>query len=415
MATFLGLRTLDELNQFYYGRTPDEIVKADGGLSTSITGVYNPIYGAIAWANFNLEANVLSVLPKFVWDYSGWRIFTDKANVFADAGASNNSPQGGTVQGGLIADPIRPVVAEISVLPKTLQYSFQVTELMEYLVENSRDDLWGSLAHQRILAADQAKELFNQMLTSHAAGLDTATPTNRLNLESLDRIIASEAEYDIFGTASDDFNPWGNPDDSQSTVVERNSVSTYDSYVTSPDNNTTFDADVLTDSVLTDTLAQLRIAGGKEPTVFVGGQDTYSEIQHIYMNAYRIQNTADIRSEYNVTANGVSTFTGTGVGLHIATMYGLPFIPSKDVYAGAGNVGDLLILNTSADRNAPMKPMLGLQVLKPIVYYEASKRIQGWPFINGKFVDRALYEMLAENTCRNFKAQGKIIQIQKGV
>jgi hypothetical protein len=146
----------------------------------------------------------------------------------------------------------------------------------------------------------------------------------------------------------------------------------------------------------------------------VGGQNTYSEVQKTYFNAYRIQNTSDLRSEFNVSVNGINTFTGTGVGLHISTVYGLPFIPTKDSPAGSGEASDLFILNTSADKNAPNKPLLGLQVLKPILYYEASKRQQGWPFIVDAFTDRAIYEMLAEVTCRNFKAQGKIINITKG-
>ena len=49
-----------------------------------------------------------------------------------------------------------------------------------------------------------------------------------------------------------------------------------------------------------------------------------------------------------------------------------------------------------------------MQVLKPIVYYEAGKRQQGYPFINEAFTDRALYNMLAETTCRNFKAKPRL-------
>ena len=417
--TFLGFQTIDELTNYIYGRTPDEILKAAGGIATGTTGVYNPIYGAMAWANFNLEANVFSALPKFVWDFSGWRIFTGKGNSFADAGTNNNSTRGGTVEGGLIAAPVSPVVQEVYVKPRILQYTFQVTELMEYLVENSRDDLWGSLAHQRLYAADQAKELYNQMLTQSMANMTSGNYTyHLLDLESLYQIVSSEAEGSKYNsnTVSGLWNPWS--DTASIFRTGGSAATTWDSYVNSPANDqTNYTADVLTDSIIRSAMAQVRIAGGKEPTLFVGGQDTYSEIQSVYMNAYRIQNTTDLRSEFNVTVNGIDTFTGTGVGLHISTVYGLPFIPSKDVSneGVAGQVSDLFILNTNSDRNAPMKPMLGLQVLKPIVYYEASKRIQGWPFINGKFVDNAMYESLMQTTCRNFKAQGKLINIKSGI
>lgn len=408
MASFRGLRNIDELTNYWYNKSED-MVKA--GFSTADAGAYNPLYGAIAWINFNLEANVVSVLPKFVWDYSGARIMTVKGNSMADAGSSNNTSKGGTVQGGLIAGAIKPTVEELLWIPKTLQYVFEVSELHEYLVEQSRDDAYGSLAQQRVYAADQVKEMWNQMLTLKSSGLaDTAADNlSRLDLESLDRIVSSKAEYDANNVTTESYNPWKDTAD-----INRNTATTWDSTVVSPtgDLNT---ADVLTDAILRNTLARLRIAGGREPTVMIGGQDTYSEVQSIYMNAYRIQNTADLRSEFNVNANGISTFTGTGVGLHISTIYNIPFIPTKDSPVGLGEVGDLYLLNTAPDKNAPLKPMLGLQVLKPILYYEASKRQQGYPFINEAFKDRALYEMMAENTCRNFKAQGKIININSGI
>lgn len=408
MAAFRGLRNIDELTNYWYNKSED-MMKA--GFSTADAGAYNPLYGAIAWINFNLEANIVSVLPKFVWDYSGARIMTAKGNSIADAGSSNNTSKGGTVQGGLIAGAVKPTVEELLWIPKTLQYVFEVSELHEYLVEQSRDDAYGSLAQQRVYAADQVKELWNQMLSLKSSGLaDTAADNlSRLDLESLDRIISSKAEYDANAVTTESYNPWKDTAD-----INRNSATTWDSTVVSPSGDLTT-ADVLTDAVLRNTLARLRIAGGRDPTVFVGGQDTYSEVQSIYMNAYRIQNTADLRSEFNVNANGISTFTGTGVGLHISTIYGIPYIPTKDSPVGDGEVGDLYILNTAPDKIAPLKPMLGLQILKPILYYEASKRQQGYPFINEAFKDRALYEAMMENTCRNFKAQGKIININSGI
>lgn len=406
----LGFQTLDDLVGYYYNRQPDEILKA--GISTSDAGAYNPIFGAIAWANFNLEANLFAALPKFIWDYSGARLFTAKGNSIADAGSSNNTSRGGVVEGGLIPASVKPTIVEVQFKPKTLVYPFEVTELHEHLVENSRDDLWGSLAHQRVYAADQMKELLNEMLTLDPASLanEAADDLSLLDLESIPRIISSDAEEDAVALGwNDAFDPWR-----ATATIDRDSATTYDSTVNSAGSSLTT-SDVLTNSVITDTLSDIRILGGKEPTLLVGGQNTYSEVQKAYFNAYRIQNTTDLRSEFSVDVNGINTFTGTGAGLHISTVYGLPYIPTKDSPGTSStNAGDLFILNTSADKNAPNKPMLGLQVLKPTLYYEASKRQQGYPFINDAFKDRAIYEMLAETTCRNFKAQGKLINIKKG-
>lgn len=410
MPTFLGFQTIDEMTNYYYGRTPEEIIKA--GFTTADTGAFNPIFGALAWANFNLEANLYAALPKFVWDYSGARIFTAKGNTIADAGTNNNTTKGGTVEGGLIPASVKPTIEEVQFKPKTLVYPFEVSELHEHLVEHSRDDLWGSLAHQRVYAADQFKELLNQMLTLDPAGLgsEAADDLSLLDLESIPRIISSDAEEDAAGLGwNDAFDPWR-----ATATIDRDSETKYDSTVVSAGSSLSAN-DVITNSKITDTLSDIRIAGGKEPTLLVGGQNTYSEVQKTYFNAYRIQNTSDLRSEFNATVNGIDTFTGTGVGLHISTVYGLPFIPTKDSPGTSSTTaGDLFILNTSADKNAPNKPLLGMQILKPILYYEASKRQQGWPFIVDAFVDRAIYEMLAETTCRNFKAQGKIVNILKG-
>jgi len=352
------------------------------GFSTTDPGAggnYNPLFGAMAWANFNMEANIFAALPKYVWDFSGWRIFAAKSANLADKGAgTNNSGLGGTIEGGLIADAVKPTVEEVTVKPKTLQYVFEASELLEQLVDKSRDDNYGSLAQQRVYASDQFKERVNLMLTQIPTDVAATDAFQRLDLESLDRIGTSFAEYTFQAntTVLDNYNPWKA---ANGAGIDR-TTTTYDSNVSSP-SGTIGTADVLTDAVLRQELANVRIAAGKEPTVMIGGQDTYSEVQSIYMNAYRIQNTADLRTEFSVGVNGVDTFTGTGAGLHISTIYGLPFIPSKDTTQSAeGSVDDLFILNTSADKNAPNKPLLGIQVLKPIVYYEEAKRHQDNPF-----------------------------------
>ena len=414
MSTYLGLRSIDELVNYTYNRTPDEILKA--GFSTSDPGAggnYNPLFGAMAWANFNMEANIFAALPKYVWDFSGWRIFKSKApELTAVAGAIDG--KGGTIEGGAIAAAVKPAVQEITVKPKTLQYVFEASELLEQLVDNSRDDNYGSLAQQRVYASDQFKERVNLMLAAKPTDVVATHALEELNLESLDVIVSASAEqaHEAHANVTSLYTPWFA---ANGAGVQRNGATVHDSTVKSP-SGTLGTTDVLTDAVLRETLAEIRIAAGKEPTVMIGGQDTYSEVQSIYMNAYRIQNTADLRTEFSVGVNGVDTFTGTGAGLHISTIYGLPFIPSKDTTQSAeGSVDDLFILNTSADKNAPNKPLLGMQILKPIVYYEAGKRQQGYPFINEAFTDRALYNMLGETTCRNFKAQAKIRDIASGI
>jgi len=64
MSNYLGLRSIDQLINYTYNVSPDEIMKA--GFSTTDPGAggnYNPLFGAMAWANFNLEANIFAALP----------------------------------------------------------------------------------------------------------------------------------------------------------------------------------------------------------------------------------------------------------------------------------------------------------------------------------------------------------------
>ena len=70
------VRTIDELEALYYGYNRNLIRKADAPVVTSTSGVFNAIFGAYAWAQLNLEANAFGILPKHVWDKSGWRVIT---------------------------------------------------------------------------------------------------------------------------------------------------------------------------------------------------------------------------------------------------------------------------------------------------------------------------------------------------
>jgi len=418
MPTFLGFQTLDDLENYYYGGQYNQEVmnKAQGGISTDTTGTFNTVFGAMVWANFNLEANLFGCLPKYPWQRSGWRILTAKADdVQIDGTKTALTGLGGTPQGGKIADAQHPVYQEVSVLPKTVQYVIQSTDVTENLVGTSMDDVTGSLGYQRVYAADQIKELLNRQLLFNpldtAVTDDAADLLERQNMESINRVVASKEEYDESGSSiANIYNPWR-----RTASITRNTSDTWDSTIESPSGDLGT-SDVITNGIIVDTLADLRTAGGKEPTFLVGGQDTYSELQKLYINAYRIENQGLLRDSLQVNVNGISTFDGTGVGLHISTVYGLPYIPTKDATPGrtSGDAGNLYILNTSADRYDPTRPLLGIQTLKPILYYEASERQPIWPFSNDSFTNRAVYEALLELTCTNFKAQGKIVNIKRG-
>jgi len=402
------VRTIDELEALYYGYNRNLIRKADAPVVTSTSGVFNAIFGAYAWAQLNLEANAFGILPKHVWDKSGWRVITARPTVGTTNG---NTALGGTAEGGLIAETVKPTLQEIDIRPKTAQLSFSASEVMEWLSTHSKDDIWGGLGSLRLYMAVQHKEFLNQMLLADVekqAADASGDYTGTTNFESLDRIISADAEEDVTGGTHDNwYNPWA-----ANATIDRNSGTTFDSTVESA-SGTIGTNGVLTDDTLRTFLRKIRIAGGKDPNVFLGSHEVYSEIQGLYMPSVRIPNPYG-EQLVQVDVNGIQTFKGTGVGIHVDSIYGIPFIPTKDAPRNASDsseIGRLFALDTS-DAEGYGYPRLGISIAIPTEYYEATRRTPAYPFVNNAFVEKGVYRTMGETVCRHFKSQGKIRDIK---
>jgi len=401
------IQTIDELEALYYGYNRNLIRKADAPITTSTAGTFNAVFGAYAWAQLNLEANAFGILPKVPWDKSGWRVITDKAVLNT---TNSNTVLGGTAEGGLIAQTTKPQLKEIDVKPKTVQLPFSASEVMEWLATHSKDDIWGGLGSLRLFMAVQHKEFLNRMLLADvevgAAGGGVYAGT--LDFESLDRIISSNAEEAaVGGVGSKHYNPW-----TVSADINRdtNAMSEFDCTVESASGTLGTDG-VLTDDTLRTFLRKIRIAAGKDPNVFLGSHEVYSEIQGLYMPSVRVANPYG-ESLVQIDVNGIQTFKGTGVGIHVDSIYGVPFIPTKDAPSyGNTEIGRLFALDTS-DAEGYGYPRIGIQVAIPTEYYEATRRTPAYPFVNNAFVEKGVYRTMGETVCRHFKSQGKIRDIK---
>ena len=402
------IKTIDELEALYYGYNRNLLRKADSPVTTSTTGTFNAIFGAYAWAQLNLEANAFGILPKYPWDKSGWRVITAKPTLNTNQG---NTALGGTAEGGNIAETVKPTLQEIDVRPKTAQLPFSASEVMEWLATHSKDDIWGGLGSLRLYMAVQHKEFLNRMLLAdveaEAAGASGAN-AGHSNFESLDRIISSDAEEDALGGSQTGYyDPWA-----ANATIDRDSGTDFDSTVESA-SGTIGTNGVLTDDTLRTFLRKIRIAAGKDPNVFLGSHEVYSEIQGLYMPSVRIPNPYG-ESLVQVDVNGIQTFKGTGVGIHVDSIYGIPFIPSKDAPSNASDsseIGRLFALDTS-DAEGYGYPRIGIQVAIPTEYYEATRRSPGYPFVNNAFVEKGVFRTMGETVCRHFKSQGKIRDIK---
>jgi len=401
------IRTIDELEALYYGYNRNLLRKADAPITTSTVGVFNAIYGAYAWAQLNLEANAFGILPKYPWDKSGWRVITAKPVLNT---TNSNTVLGGTAEGGLIAETIKPTLQEIDVRPKTAQLPFSASEVMEWLATHSRDDIWGGLGSLRLYMAVQHKEFLNRMLLADvevpaAAGGAFAGTTD---FESLDRIVSTSAEEGTLGgSGSGHYDPWA-----ANATIDRDSGTAFDCTVESA-SGTIGTNGVLTDDTLRAFLRKIRIAAGKDPNVFLGSHEVYSEIQGLYMPSVRIPNPYG-ESLVQIDVNGIQSFKGTGVGIHVDSIYGIPFIPSKDAPSDSGDaseIGRLFAFDTS-DAEGYGYPRIGIQIAIPTEYYEATRRSPAYPFVNNAFVEKGVFRTMGETVCRHFKSQGKIRDIK---
>ena len=401
------IRTIDELEALYYGYNRNLLRKADAPITTSTVGVFNAIYGAYAWAQLNLEANAFGILPKYPWDKSGWRVITAKPILNT---TNSNTVLGGTAEGGLIAQTIKPTLQEIDVRPKTAQLPFSASEVMEWLATHSRDDIWGGLGSLRLYMAVQHKEFLNRMLLADVedqadAGGAFAGTTD---FESLDRIVSTSAEEaTLGGSGSGYYDPWA-----ANATIDRDSGTAFDCTVESA-SGTIGTNGVLTDDTLRAFLRKIRIAAGKDPNVFLGSHEVYSEIQGLYMPSVRIPNPYG-EALVQIDVNGIQSFKGTGVGIHVDSIYGIPFIPSKDAPSSSSDsseVGRLFAFDTS-DAEGYGYPRIGISVAIPTEYYEATRRTPAYPFVNNAFVEKGVFRTMGETVCRHFKSQGRIRDIK---
>lgn len=391
-----------------YGNVLNWIGKTDTNATTSTTGYFNRIFGALAWANLNLEANPFSVLPKYVWQKSGFRIIHSKANNLSDANG-NVTSKGGTTESGDIAYTVIPSVAQVPVIPKIAQIPFGASTVQEWLANYSEDDTWGALSSLRTFMAVQHKELLSQMITADVEDPAAAASSDYVygatgDWETLDRLVSSEAENTALGNSHKYYDPYG---------LSRHSVTDYDSTVTSA-SGTIGTLGNLTDSTIVAHLASQRKAAGGDPTVAIGSHEVYSELQQIYTPQLRYGNGMG-EAMITIDVNGVDSFEGNRVGLHVATLYGIPFIPAKDSPFSAthesGEVGRLFFLDTS-DRDGFGTPRLGIMVAVPTTYNELTRNTQGFPFASSGFVEKGIYWTMGETVLRRFNGCGKIRDIQ---
>jgi len=151
-------------------------------------------------------------------------------------------------------------------------------------------------------------------------------------------------------------------------------------------------------------IRKLRVAGGN-PKVILTGYDTIQHIGDLLQSQERFMDSTEIVP----THNGVKGVKGSEVGFRVATYYGIPLIPCKDMpqtgnfnAETANGLSDMLFLDTDH---------LWMSMMKPTEYFEDGID-NGNPFGVGTLGNKALYRTIGETCCSFFKGQGKITNLQ---
>ena len=376
--TRFEITTIHELLNYHYGGS-QEVRKDDPVISTT-TGVFNAVFGAMAWSQLNAEANVFALLPKYPWQHSGFRAIT------ADAGSSGT---GTITEAGAVPATAKPTFQEITIKVAEVAHSFDVSYRQEGFVK-AGDDAFGTMVQLRpYFAALHAKRI-NEMLL---AEVDTAgLGEQHGSFETLDRVTANTAAgaAGLYTVGDEDI-----------YAIDRSAAAWADAVVS---HNSTVDR-TLTISLIEDTLATLE-GNGARTNVIVTGNDTKWRIISLAQTQVRYQGVVDTNGKAVVGINGVDTEDGIGFGVKVATIYGIPMFSSQAVQQDT--ISRIYLLDTTTDDSIGL-PRLGLSMLYPTLYFESGMSAANPnPFAINKFATEGVYYTAGQTVCLFFAAQGSI-------
>jgi len=369
--------TMSELMNHFYGSDLTQTKITKSAYATTVTALRNRVYGAMAFAQFNQEANAFAILPKMPWDYSGYRAMTVTAS---------SSDYGSVPEGGTVPDPIKPTFAYVDISPKTVSHVFEVTFVHDLLATRSRDDVFGSFEQARPITATKHVEDINKQLLIDG---DTLADDK---FESLDRVTCSAASAAAHSWTSDDEDIYG---------VDRSAAPWSDAVV---DHNSGTDR-VFRLEQIEDTLAALE-ANGARTNLLLTNTDTKWRIISQAQSSVRYEGVIARNQEFFIGINGVETETGTNLGVRIATVYNLPLFSSKDV--PKDTIGRIYLLDTTVDEGID-KPRLHIAMLQPTLYFETGPSAADKnPFITNKFSSKGGFVTVGELVCTRLNCQGSI-------
>lgn len=381
----MELKTMADLEAYFYGPQSEELLKGDHPLLSQTGGVasaaYNRIYGQKVWMQMSKEMNLFALLPKKPWDISGFRVF--KSYLTSSSGIAEDAtiPESADVSSHIAE------ISENDFRPKTLAHTFEVSEILDELSRRGDDVMGDPLNTLKEFFALQHVHDMNTAIAKKVGDLDMTTTSTEL--DSIDHVVSGSAEVGVGTAIQADVNIYGITRDGAAANAWADSQLDLNAGV----------ARNLTLAMLDDMLQKIWKRGGA-PKVIVTGYDTQMAIsQLLEANRRYVMPTTRVVPTYN----GVKGISGTEGGFIVSMYNGIPILPSRHVNTDGGDtLSRIYFLDTD---------YLEWAVLRPTGYFEAGIRT-GDPFVVGKFTQKGLYRTVGNLICRRFDVNGKIGYIE---
>ena len=422
-----------------------------------LNDLYGVLYGQKVWSMLNREVNAFAMLSKRPYTNSGWRILKsrpaggssakistgaeplDASFTSANAAAIRPDHIGGVGENAALeSDGFRPLAPEYTKLfmsPKTVAHMFEFSELGLEMAQ--MDDGVGDI--RAIVREDMAKhhaEMQNKMLLMPLEDYDiNGIDAMEKNYTSLMKVVSSSGELAAMANAGGmihldkDTNSsaqdamintklsllYGSHDRTGASdgrqagnlFIQTGNDAGYaatpsfmDAVVNFGDGSGALQGRTLTLSLLNTVIRELRQEGGN-PKVMLTGYDTIQHISDLLQSQERFMDATEIVP----THGGVKGVKGSEVGFRVASYYGIPLIPCKEMpqtgQSASNKLSDILLLDTDH---------LWRAMVKPTQYFEDGID-SGNPFGVKKLGNQAMYRTIGETGCSFFKGQGKITNI----
>lgn len=343
-----------------YGKALVDVAKADAPMAYgSDTGMFNALYGRMAFSQFNNQAITWAVLPKKGWTKSGWRIRTARGITLGGFGVAD---------AGTVPDTVKSTIVEVTASLKQVPTTFEMGNISYNL---GGDDVYPFDEEMKNHGADHMRLLNSQLHRD----VDTLAGTG---FESLDRVASSNAEAtDVtIGLDANDADIYG---------LDRDATTDYDAYV---DHNSGTDRNITID-ILRTALETIEENSGIRPNVIITGFDQRQNILNLMESQVRYLDTV------TVGVNGINSANGYKMGARIATFDDVPIIADAQVVKDTGS--RVYALNTE-------HVFLGIRRPTSVIMSTSEEDM----LTRGTLTRKGMYLTMGELICTNFSTVGKI-------